>query len=418
MLNSDRVIQGDSTLELEKIPSNSVDLVYLDPPFFTQRKHRLSSRDNKRKYEFDDTWESLEDYVQMLRTCLIHIKRILKDTGSVFFHCDKTASHHIRAVLDEVFGMGNFRSEIIWSYKRWSNSKKGLLNSHQNIYFYSKSSKFNFNTIYTEYSPTTNVDQILQKRVRSKQNKSIYARDNEGNILLQDAKKGVPLSDVWEIPYLNPKAKERTGYPTQKPLLLLERIISIASNQGDIVLDPFCGSGSTLVAAKLMGRKYLGIDKSATAIQLTTERLQKPIKSESKLLQAGKDSYRTKDDFTLNLLNSINAVPVYRNSGIDGFINHEDSKSLIPVRIQKKNEALPSTVKSIISATKNKEFGTLLVIRTNNLDSKEEMPLNITVVDSPQLTITNRIDGKLQNVEAREIIEDKKSISSDLSSYI
>ena len=96
------------------------------------------------------------------------MKRILKDTGSIFFHCDKTASHYLRVLLNDVFGMNNFQSEIIWSYKRWSNSKKGLLNSHQNIYLYSKSAKFKFNTIYTQYSATTNIDQILQQRKRDK----------------------------------------------------------------------------------------------------------------------------------------------------------------------------------------------------------------------------------------------------------
>src|SRR5699024_9228610 len=139
----------------------------------------------------------------------------------------------------------------IWAYKRWSNSKKGLLNNHQNIYFYSKSKSFKFNTMYTDYSPTTNLDQILQARMRDEHAKSKYKTDENGQVVLGKEKKGVPLSDIWNIPYLNPKAKERTGYPTQKPILLLEQIIKIATDEGDTVLDPFCGSGTTLVAADL-----------------------------------------------------------------------------------------------------------------------------------------------------------------------
>lgn len=159
-----KIYEGDCRVKLTELNSNSVDLIYFDPPFFTQKTHSLLARDASKKYEFSDSWESLEDYLELIESCLIECKRVLKHTGSVFLHCDKVASHYIRVTLDKVFGMKNFRSEIIWSYKRWSNSKKGLLNSHQNIYFYSKSKSFKFNQFYTNYAPTTNVDQILQDR--------------------------------------------------------------------------------------------------------------------------------------------------------------------------------------------------------------------------------------------------------------
>lgn len=158
----------------------------------------------------------------------------------------------MRIILDDEFGESNFRSEIIWAYKRWSNAKKGLLSGHQTIFFYSKTDNFKFNTMYTEYSPTTNVDQILQERVRNSAGKASYKYDKKGDIVIAKEKKGVPLSDVWEIPFLNPKARERTGYPTQKPVELLEKIIKISTDEGDSVFDPFCGSGTTLVAAKIL----------------------------------------------------------------------------------------------------------------------------------------------------------------------
>ena len=144
----------------------------------------------------------------------------------------------MKIVLDEIFGVANFQSEIIWTYKRWSNSKKGLLNNHQSIFFYSKTKNFKFNTIYTDYSETTNVDQILQDRIRDEKGKSRYKVDENGRVVMGKAKKGVPLSDVWEIPYLNPKAKERVGYPTQKPIILLEQIIKLVTDENDVVLDP------------------------------------------------------------------------------------------------------------------------------------------------------------------------------------
>lgn len=163
----------------------------------------------------------------------------MRDDGSLLLHCDKTASHHLRFVLDEIFGEDNFVNEIVWTYKRWSNSKSGLQNAHQIIFFYSKCENFKFNKLYTDYSATTNIDQILQERERDLFGKAVYKRNADGEIVKPTSKKGVPLSDVWEIPFLNPKAKERCGYPTQKPVALLKKIIEVTTDESDIVLDPF-----------------------------------------------------------------------------------------------------------------------------------------------------------------------------------
>ena len=281
-----KVFESDCLPLLKEMKDDSIDMIYLDPPFFTQKTHQLTSRDNK-VFNFEDNWESIRAYIEYISIRVTEMRRVLKGTGTIFLHCDRSASHYLRVMLDEIFGAKNFRSEIIWSYKRWSNSKKGLLNNHQNIYLYSKSKQFKFNTLYKDYSATTNLDQILQERVRTKDNKTVYKLDSSGNPVLGKEKQGVPLGDVWDIPYLNPKAKERVGYPTQKPILLLERIINISTDKDDIVLDPFCGSGTTLVAAKLLGRNYIGIDKSKDAIEITMERLTKPLKTESNLLNLG-----------------------------------------------------------------------------------------------------------------------------------
>ncbi len=372
------IIHDDCLNYMKTIKDNSIDLIYLDPPFFTQRTQKGILRSEERIVEFQDSWKDIDEYIDYIKVRLIEMKRILKDTGSIFLHCDKTASHYLRVLLDNVFGMNNFQSEIIWSYKRWSNSKKGLLNSHQNIYFYSKSTKFKFNTIYTDYSATTNIDQILQQRKRDENGKCVYKTDENGNVISDNEKKGVPLSDVWEIPFLNPKAKERVGYPTQKPILLLEKIIQIATDEGDVVLDPFCGSGTTLVASELLNRKYIGIDFSEDAIKISKDRINNPIKTESELLNSGIEKYKNKNEKELEILNSIGAIPVQRNSGIDGFILNKEKNEKIAIKIQKNTEELNEAKKKLIAAASSKGCNYKVLIKTNdNIEQQNLFSNNI-----------------------------------------
>lgn len=368
-MERNRIIQGDCLEVMQKIESNKIDLIYFDPPFFTQKKHSLSTRDNSKKFEFDDKFDSLNEYIKLIEGVLFHCKRVLKDTGSVFLHCDKTASHNIRVALDKVFGAENFQSEIVWSYKRWSNSKKGLLNSHQIIFFYSKSENFKFNTIFTDYSASTNLDQILQDRERDENGKSIYKRDGNGNIIIGKEKKGVPLSDVWEIPYLNPKAKERSGYPTQKPVLLLNQIISIASDEGDLVLDPFCGSGTTCVSAKSLKRDYIGIDISSDAVLLANNRLEEMVITESNLLNRGVDEYLEKTEKEISILQNINAFPVQRNSGIDGFLKEHFEGKPVPVKIQGEYETIEDAIEKLERASLGKSYTLKIVVQTKETEA-------------------------------------------------
>lgn len=369
----EKVLLGDCLHILEEFENNSIDLIYLDPPFFTNTVQKLKTRNGSKEFSYKDIWKSNEEYAEFLYDRLIELKRVLKDTGSIFVHCDKNSTHIVKALLDDIFGLEQFQSEIIWYYKRWSNSKKGLLPSHQTIYFYSKTSNFKFKTFYNNYSETTNVDQILQKRAKDNNGKTIYARDENGDTINSDIKRGVPLNDVWEIPYLNPKAKERVGYPTQKPILLLERIIEIASDEGDIVLDPFCGSGTTLVAGKLKKRKVIGIDISEDAIALTNSRLNNPIKSESNLLLKGKEAYNNVDILVEKFLHDIEYVPVQRNSGIDAILKETYQNSPILVRIQKENETIEEAIKQLSRATKVKQSKKAFLIRTNDIKSLFEV---------------------------------------------
>lgn len=362
MENNPDLIHADCLSALNHINKESIDLIYLDPPFYTQKVLKLKNRGSGKEYSFDDTWETVEQYIQFVEKRLSACKRVLKSTGAIFLHCDRKASHHLRLALDRVFGSEHFCSEIIWVYKRWSNSKKGLLNSHQVIYFYSKTEKFKFNTIFQNYSLTTNVDQIFQERQRDKNGKSIYCKLENGNNKILKEKKGVPLSDVWEIPYLNPKAKERVGYPTQKPVALLEKIITICSDEGDIVLDPFCGSGTTLVAAKLNNRRFIGIDSSHDAIRLAAERLENPIKTNSKLLNKGLSSFDNRDVEVTQLLEKCSATVVQRNSGIDGFIAIEGRIKPIPIRIQRENEEISETVYRMNRACRRNHFEKRIIV--------------------------------------------------------
>jgi site-specific DNA-methyltransferase (adenine-specific) len=388
------VIKGDCLEVLNNWPDNSIDLVYLDPPFFTQKTHVLKTRDLTEEYQFDDLWDDIQHYLQFLRERLTPIKRVMKDRASIFFHCDKTASHHIRLLLDEIFGEERFLSEIIWTYRRWSNSQKTLLGAHQTIFMYSKTGDYTFNTIMQDYSQTTNLDQILQKRERDADNKTVYARHENGEVMLNGPKEGVPLSDVWEIPYLNPKAKERVGYPTQKPLLLLERIIQLASDSGDVVLDPFCGSGTTLVAAALLNRRYVGIDKSEKAIELTKVRLDNPIKSESNLLKQGRAAYDNTPPEIKEILSQLPVKIVQRNAGIDALHNEFIGGKPVLIRVQRHGESIVQAATKLAAAGHKKQAHVMILIQTE--DSQEEtfinvMPEDVTIVQVTHLSLEEAI---------------------------
>lgn len=389
-----QIYKGDCLEILRGFDDESVDLIYLDPPFFTQKTHTLGTRDRKRVFSFDDLWSSHTEYARFIYERLEQMWQVLSRTGSLFFHCDRNASHIIRALLDDVFGPDMFRSEIIWYYRRWSNAQKGLLPAHQTIYYYTKSDEYTFDTFYQEYSASTNVDQILQRRKRDETGKAVYETDEDGRIVPNGGKKGVPLRDVWDIPYLNPKAKERTGYPTQKPLLLLERIVKIASEEGDIVLDPFCGSGTTLVAAVSLNRQAIGIDISDDALEITRKRLEHPVRTESRLLQQGRDSYRSADEEALSLLRGLEYAPVQRNRGIDAVLKNDLNGKPILVRVQRPGETILEAANRLYKASKGKRAAAMFVIATQRggyFEFKNQFPPNVTIIDAPALTITDSL---------------------------
>jgi site-specific DNA-methyltransferase (adenine-specific) len=203
-------------------------------------------------------------------------------------------------------------------------------------------------------------------------------------VLANGAKQGVPLSDLWDIPYLNPKARERTGYPTQKPVLLLERILRIATDEGDVVLDPFCGSGTTLVAARLLHRRAIGIDTSAAALQIARERLGCPAKTRSALLEQGRDTYRTASPEALAYLQGLEVVPVQRNRGIDAFLKDVVRGGPVPVRVQRPQESVSQAAQLLYRAARTKHAAVMVLVVTRperDCQAEHSLPREILLVD-------------------------------------
>ena len=395
---------GDCFEVMAGMPLESVDLVYADPPFFTQKVHGMETRDGSARYSFSDIWEDAGEYADFIGERAAGMRDVLRPTGSLFFHCDKSASHIIRVVLDKVFGAKNFQSEIIWHYKRWSNGKRGLLPAHQTIFFYSKTSDYKFNTMLQEYSPATNIDQIMQRRVRDSRNKSVYLQDDCGAVVGNGAQKGVPLSDVWEIPFLNPKAKERVGFPTQKPFLLMKRIIEIATDEGDTVLDPFCGSGSTLVASQLIGRNSIGIDIDPDAIELTERRLANPVVSDSLLMANGRESYKQHSKEAANYLHGIEYTPVQRNKGIDGLLKEEVDGLPVFIRVQRRHETIEETSDALKRAVAEKGICHLVVVATKPYNYAEEKFFGVNIIPSTSLSISESIKGEDEYINGSNIL--------------
>ena len=207
-------------------------------------------------------------------------------------------------------------------------------------------------------------------------------------------KKGVPIADVWDIPLLNPKAKERVGYPTQKPILLLERIIGLVTSPGDLVLDPFSGSGTTLVAAELLGRNSIGIDVSAEAVELVRQRLAQPFRTSSELLRKGRDSYLQSDEDSLAILCGLPVVPVQRNRGIDAILNAKPGESPILIRVQRRGESLADAAELLHSAGRSKQPATLVLIVTDSQQPAglfSMLPTDVLVVNSTATELLERL---------------------------
>ena len=349
----------------QHLPDESVDLVYLDPPFNSNANYNVLFKEQSGEASpaqiraFTDTWEWTQEavrtyeqeiitnpsvpanvkdmisafrqfvggnammaYLVMMAPRLVELRRVLKPTGSIYLHCDPTASHYLKLLMDTIFGKENFRTEIVWKRtSAHSDTRQGRRQHgrvHDLILFYSKSDSWTWNPLYTEYDqeyidqfyrhvePETGrryrLDNLTGPGGAAKGNPSYevmgvtrywrYSEERMAELIEQgrviqtspgavpaykrylDEMPGIPLQDVWtDIGPIGSRAKERLGYPTQKPQALLERIIQSSSNEGDVVLDPFCGCGTAVAAAENLKRRWIGIDITHLAVALMKNRL-------------------------------------------------------------------------------------------------------------------------------------------------
>lgn len=244
-----------------------VRLIYIDPPFSTKRDFK-GTQDQK---AYQDKIEGAE-FLEFLRKRLVFMRELLAPNGSIFVHLDWKKGHYAKVLLDEIFRENNFRNEIIWHYRRWSASPKFFQRMHETIYWYSKNGNYIFNPILQPYANPEWIEDTVRGVVDGK---LVRLKDEKGNYIKREKKnEGVLAHDVWEdINFIAPTATERIDFPTQKPEKLLERIINVASDKGDIVLDAFAGSGTASAVAEKLGRRWITIDIGKLSIYTTQKRL-------------------------------------------------------------------------------------------------------------------------------------------------
>ena len=281
---------NDNLYVLSGLNSELVDLIYLDPPFNSKRMYAAPIGSKAAGASFKDMWtwkdvdeyylETLADnfpvlanyilcvgavhskpmmaYLTYMVQRLVEMHRVLKETGTLYLHCDPTASHYLKHLLDGIFGKQNFINEIIWYYKNASRGKRRLAKAHDVILWYGKSKNYQFSK-----------NKIL---VPFESGMTLW-RYSRGGQAGKEPPKGKIPDDVFLLPSLNTMDKERTGYPTQKPLALLKWIVDMASNEDDLIMDPFCGCATTCVAAQQLGRSWIGIDLEKQSVKILVQRL-------------------------------------------------------------------------------------------------------------------------------------------------
>jgi len=264
-LEPNRLFWGDNLHVMRMLPSNSIDLIYTDPPFFSGRNYNVIFGDQNEVRSFTDIWEGgMPGYLIWLNARILEMKRLLKKGGSIYIHLDWHAGHYVKLEMDKIFGYDRFKNEIVWSYRKWGNPKRGYLRSHDTILYYVKSDDFVFNVQHGPLSPAT-IKRFGGKKVSGYNTKTVGEEDSPG----------APLGDSWEIPGVFGANPERIGYPTQKPEALLERIILASSKPSDIVADFFCGGGTTPAVAQRLGRRWIACDMSRIAVAITADRILK-----------------------------------------------------------------------------------------------------------------------------------------------
>lgn len=294
-VKANTLFTADNLYILNGMNSESVDLIYLDPPFNSKRMYEAPVGSKAAGSAFKDMWtwsdvdeaylenlftkypfmahfiqtveemhgEAMMSYLTYMAQRIIEMHRVLKSTGSFYLHCDPTASHYLKIILDRIFGKDNFRNEIVWCYKEQETATNYFPKKHDIIFFYTKTEDYIFNIQWQPHS------EAQLKRYNIIKSDGRYA-NMKGK--LRKLGKGSKLRDYWNIDIV--QRNERTGYPTQKPLALLYRIIEASSKKGDVVFDPFCGCATTMVASQQKERKWIGIDIADKSVDLIAGRLE------------------------------------------------------------------------------------------------------------------------------------------------
>ncbi len=264
-----RILHGDNLPLLRELCAElgpTVTLAYLDPPYLTQRDWKTSSGE----LAYSDRWATMDDYLDHLRLRLEAIRDLLAPEGCCVVHVDWRTSGYVRVLGDEVFGRDNFASDIVWRYRRWPSKTKNFQRVHDVLLRWVRTpGGGTWNQLYEPLAPST-VKHWGTRRQRADVDAEGRRKRSSST---SEPSPGVPLGDVWDLPIIAPRARERTGYPTQKPEALLERLIAACTNEGDLVLDPYLGSGTTAAVAVKLGRQTIGIDASRIAVETTTARL-------------------------------------------------------------------------------------------------------------------------------------------------
>lgn len=438
---------GDCLEVLRTFPDACVDLIYLDPPFNSNRDYNAffaPPKDGGASAQitaFEDTWHwgeqaqrefdellrnleggSVSDilaalrqflgdndmmaYLVMMASRLVELRRVLKDTGSLYLHCDPTASHYLKIVLDGIFGKENFRNEIIWKRSQPKSQATVVFPvAHDVIFRYVKTEYFVFNKIFLDYDPAyiqkhytgtdpdgrkytldnllnpnknrpnlkyeflgiTRVWRWTKERMQEAYDNGLVVQSKPDAVprykRYLDEMGGQPLTDTWiDIAPINSQSSERLGYPTQKPVALLERIIRASSNPGDVVLDPFCGCGTAIHAAQKLGRKWIGIDVTHLAISLITQRIRKafpdcafqvsgaPKDVDSARYLAESSGLEGRYQFQYWALSLIDALPAQdkkkgADGGLDGFIwayDGPNAKKPFKIAVSVKSGKIPA----------------------------------------------------------------------------
>ncbi len=475
-LDKNQLYYGDNLDILRnKIDAESIDLCYIDPPFNSKRTYfqiynNQGSEDRAQAQAFEDTWEwgdeaiagfayildvsnlnnsklmpqtvalirglhevlgegSLFAYLVHMALRVVEIHRVLKPTGSFYLHCDPTASHYLKLICDSVFcaggNGGDFINEIVWHYRRWTGKAKKFQKLHDTILLYVKSKdSYTFNPLYIEYTEGSK-DRKLQGVLHR-------FKDGEEPYLVSDGEideKGVRDNDVWQIPFIAPSAKERLGYPTQKPEKLLEKVIQASSNEGDVILDAYCGCGTTVAVAQKLKRQWIGIDITYQSISLILKRLEDSYPSEwadiesniyldgvpkdinSAIALANRKDDKTRKEFEkwAVLTYSKNQARINDKKGADGGIdgvtyflisNTENGKAIFQVKSGGANRSTIATLNSDRQREKA-EFGILITMDKPTASMLKE----VVAVGKYKHPLLNREDDRIQIITIENILE-------------